>query len=85
MAGLARKIIGALGNLGKRSDAPKDRSVLLGERPQPVTLSEFMELLPDDFPLTAENLAEQIQQIPDEDVKFYLLRELNERYNLKEE
>ena len=83
MAGLARKIIGALGNLGKRSDAPKDRSVLLGERPQPVTLNEFMNLLPDNFPLTVENIAEQIQKIPDEDIKFYLLRELNERYPSK--
>ena len=81
----AMDMMGALGNLAKRSDVPQDRSVLLEERPQPVTLSEFMELLPDDFPLTAENLAEQIQKIPDEDIKFYLLRELNERYNLKEE
>jgi len=64
--------------------ADKDRSVFLGERPQPITLNNFLKTLPDDFEITASNISKEINKISDDDAKFYLLRELEEKYPSKQ-
>jgi hypothetical protein len=58
--------------------------VFLGERPQPITLNNFLKTLPDDFEITASNISKEINKISDDDAKFYLLRELEEKYPSKQ-
>jgi hypothetical protein len=40
--------------------------------------------LPDDFEITASNISKEINKISDDDAKFYLLRELEEKYPSKQ-
>tara|TARA_Y100000361_G_C11119738_1_gene322509 strand:+ start:542 stop:766 length:225 start_codon:yes stop_codon:yes gene_type:complete len=46
----------------------------------PMNLNEFLKLLPDDMPLTVDNVANAIRKISNDDLQFYLLKELSERY-----
>ena len=69
-------------DFGALKNLQGDASVMLGERATPLPLSDFLKMLPEDFDLTVKNVVQEINRLPDDldDIKFNLLRELNERF-----
>ena len=69
-------------DFGVLKDLQGSTSVLLGERETPLPLSDFLKMLPDDIDLTAKSVAREINRLPEDlsDIKFNLLRELDDRF-----
>ena len=74
MAGMNPNL-GALGNIQGSTDG-----VQQVDYTPPMNLSDFLRLLPDDMPLTVDNVARSIRKISDDDLQFYLLKELTDKY-----